>query len=106
MKEKYCFIFCTFPSKEKAREISLKLLEEKLIACCTIIPSFLSIYRWEGKICEDEEFLCIFKSKMENYKKIEEKILKNHPYEVPEILAVEIKKGFENYLNWIDESLG
>lgn len=105
MKEKYSIIFCTFPSKEVAKEVSRKLLEENLIACSTIIPSYLSIYRWEGKICEDEEFLCIFKTKLKNYEKIEKIILKNHPYEVPEILEVEIKKGFDRYLKWIDESL-
>ncbi|MEJ5166611.1 MAG: divalent-cation tolerance protein CutA [Thermoanaerobaculia bacterium] len=105
MKEKYAVIFCTTPSKEVAKELSKKLLNENLIACSTIIPAYLSIYKWQGKVCEEEEFLCIFKTKVENYEKIEKIILKSHPYEVPEIILLEIKKGFEKYLNWINESL-
>lgn len=105
MNERYSIIFCTFPSKESAKDLSKKLLDEKLIACSTIIPAHLSIYKWEGKICEDEEYLCIFKTNSKNFKKIEKVILQNHPYKVPEILMLEIKKGFNGYLKWIDESI-
>ena len=105
MKMKYCLIFCTFPTKEKAVEISKILLNKKLIACSTIIPSFLSIYKWEGKIEEAEEYLCIFKTKEKLFDEIEKEIKERHPYEVPEILMLEIKKGTKNYLKWIDECI-
>ncbi len=105
MKEKYSIIFSTFPSKEKAKEVSKVLVEENLIACSTIIPAYLSIYKWEGKIQEDEEFLCIFKTKEKNYEKIARRLKEIHPYKVPEILMVDIKKGLEDYLNWIEESI-
>lgn len=105
MKRNYCLIFCTTPSKESALDLSKFLLNKKLIACSTIIPSYLSIYKWKGKIEEAEEYLCIFKTKEKLYEEIEKEIKENHPYEVPEILMVEIKKGMKDYLKWIDESL-
>jgi len=106
MKEKYSLIFSTFPSKEKAKEVSRILVEENLIACSTIIPAHLSIYKWEGKVQEDKEFLCIFKTKEKNYEKVEKRLKEIHPYKVPEILMVEVKKGFKEYLKWIDELIG
>lgn len=105
MKKNYSLIFCTFPSKESAVELSKILLNKKLIACSTIIPSCHSIYRWEGKIEEAEEYLCIFKTIEKLFDEIEKEIKEKHPYEVPEILMLEIKKGVKDYLKWIDESL-
>ncbi len=105
MKRDFCLIFVTFPSKEKALEVSKTLLEEKLIACATLLPNCNSIYIWKGKIEEAEETLCIIKTKKDKYKKIERLIKEKHPYEVPEIIMVSVEKGFEAYLNWISSSI-
>ncbi len=105
MKGDFSLIFVTFPSKEKALEVSKILLKEKLIACATLLSNCNSIYIWKGAVEEAEEILCIIKTKKEKYEKIEKLIRENHPYEVPEIIMVSVEEGFEEYLNWISSSI-
>ena len=101
----FVLVICTINDYDKAREISKKLLEDKLIACSNIIPNVTSIYRWQGKICEDSEYLLLMKTKYAVFDILKSKIIELHPYEVPEVLALDIREGIENYLNWIEQSL-
>jgi periplasmic divalent cation tolerance protein len=105
MDSEYLVIFCTVPDEDIAIKISNNLVNEKLAACCNIVKGIRSIYLWEGKVCDDSEQLLIMKSKIEVYKKLEDKIKDLHPYDVPEIIAVSIDKGSEKYLKWIDENV-
>ena len=70
-----------------------------------IIPNIISQYRWEGKICEDSEYLMILKSRADLFDEIKSKISDMHPYEVPEIISVDITDGSESYLNWLNNEL-
>ena len=99
----YCIVNCTIDSKEKAIEIAKKLVEEKLIACCNIIPSITSVYKWKGKLNEDNEVLMIMKTETALFVQIEEEITKLHPYDIPEIICTPIINGNEDYLKWLDE---
>ena len=98
-------ILCTINDIQKAKEISQKLLEEKLIACSNIIPNINSLYRWEGKICEDNEFLLILKSRKDLFEEINSIITNIHPYEIPEIISVDIKDGNDAYIEWLNREL-
>ncbi len=97
----YCIINCTTASKVNAMEISNYLIENKLAACVNIIPGVISVYKWEGKIVEGQEFLMIIKTKESLFKKVEQAITERHEYALPEIVAMPIKKGNRDYLKWL-----
>ena len=99
----YITIFITVGSEKEAEEIGKVLVEEKLIACVNIISGIRSIFHWEGKICDEEELLLIAKSKESLFQKIKERTIELHSYDVPEIIALPIPLGSEEYLKWIDE---
>ena len=98
-------VFITINDRTKAKEIAETLLNKKLAACVQISGPATSLYRWEGKIVEDEEWLLIAKSSREHYGELEEQVKKVHVYEVPEILAVPVENGNEDYLNWLSREL-
>ena len=91
----------TFPNEETARRIVRELVELKLVACGNIIPRVESIYRWQGKIETSAETLVLFKLQAASYEPFEERLKSLHPYEVPEIIAVDIARGLPEYLRWI-----
>jgi len=102
----YLQVFMTTSSKEEAEKIARKLVEERLAACIQIIGPIKSYYWWKGAIEESEEWLCIVKTKMHLYEKLESMIKSMHSYQVPEIVVLPIIKGNESYLKWMDEELG
>lgn len=97
----YCIINCTTSSKVNAMEIAEYLIENKLAACVNIVPNVISVYKWEGKIVEGQEFLMIIKTKESLFRKVEKAISERHEYELPEIVATSIKKGNRDYLKWL-----
>lgn len=97
-------MYITNPSKEGARKISKKLLEEKLIACANIFP-IESIYLWEGKIAEEPEFVLIAKTTEENFGKAKALVEKIHPYDVPCVLKIPVEAN-ERYLKWVQGVVG
>ena len=99
---RYITIFVTVPNMSTANKITSFLLEKKLVACVNIIPKIKSVYWWKNKICKSNEQLLIMKSTKNNFNKIVKKIEKIHPYEVPEIVCVDITAN-KDYLNWIKE---
>lgn len=105
MNSKFKIVFCTVPDPETAVSISRKLVEEKLAACCNIIPGIRSLYFWEGEICDDQELLIIIKTHEGAWSRLEQRIKELHPYQVPEIIAVQITNGSESYLNWVDQNV-
>lgn len=98
----YCVILCTVPNKDVALEIANNLVSNKLAACVNIVPGLTSVYTWKGEICNDQELLCIIKTKKTLYLEVEEAIKKLHPYEVAEIIALPISSGSSDYLQWIE----
>lgn len=99
----YNIVLCTCSSSDEAKSLANILLKAKLVACVNIVPNITSMYEWEDKICEETEFLMIIKSKNNLFSEIKETIIKNHSYDVPEVISYEIKDGSEDYLNWINK---
>jgi len=93
-------VLCTAP-EEQAERIAESLLEAKLAACVNLTGKIKSKYWWEGKIQTDEEVLLIIKTRQELVEKLTAKIKEVHPYQVPEIISLEIKEGNSDYLDWI-----
>ena len=97
-------VLCTVP-EEKAHELAKKIVEEKVAACVNVIPNLMSYYWWNGEIQKDAEILLMIKTLDDAFEKLKEVIINNHPYEVPEIVALPINKGNESYLSWIKDSV-
>ena len=98
-------VFITINDRVKAKEIAETLLNKKLAACVQISGPATSLYRWEGRIVEDEEWLLIAKSDKKHYSELEREIKQIHVYEVPEILAVPVEMGNDDYLSWLSREL-
>lgn len=94
-------VFCTFPDADTAAAVTKILVGEKLVACGTILPGARSIYEWEGKLEDASEVLVLFKTAGPAYAKLEKRLLKLHPYDMPEILAVEAGGVSKAYAAWV-----
>lgn len=101
----YVMVFVTAANAGDAERMGETAVTERLAACCNIIPIMKSIYVWKGKLCKESECLCIFKTRRSHFERLKKRIKELHSYEVPEIIAVPIEAGLEEYLGWIDESL-
>ena len=101
----YCVVLSTFPNVNEARTVSKKLVENKLCACANIIPTVNSIYVWQDKLVEDNEALVVLKTEQKMFQDVKDFISKEHSYEVPEIIMLEIKDGYEDYLSWISKNV-
>ena len=97
-------VHVTAPNREQATEMARTLVDERLAACVNIVTGMSSVYRWEGKIHEDEEVLCLVKTRPELLEALTERIQTLHPYDVPEILAFEVADGSADYLAWLQEA--
>jgi periplasmic divalent cation tolerance protein len=90
-------------SEEEALKISRSLVEERLAACVSLISPVRSIYRWEGKIWDEKEWLLVIKTERKRFKEVEAKVKSLHSYSVPEIIALPIIEGSSSYLEWLSE---
>jgi len=97
-------VFVTCGSEEEGLKIANALVEGRLAACVNLISPIRSIYRWEGKIWDEKEWLLIIKTQKEWFGELEEKVRSLHSYSVPEIISLPIVEGSSSYLNWIREN--
>lgn len=91
----------TCPDGASATRIADALVAERLAACVNQIPGVTSTYRWEGKVRADAEVLLLIKSTRERFEALRARLVALHPYEVPELIAIEIADGHAPYLDWI-----
>jgi periplasmic divalent cation tolerance protein len=100
-----CLILAAAGSIKEAETISRALVEERLAACCTVLPAARSTYRWEGRIMQDDESLIFVKSTLARYGEIEQRIRTLHSYMLPEILCIPVACGFESYVSWLQKAV-
>ncbi len=105
MSDNFHIILSTCPDKASASKIAQLLVENQLCACVNIIPGVESVYQWKGQIESSQEYLLIIKSIKTAYSQIEQYIKANHPYELPEIIAVSVDTGLPDYFSWIENSV-
>ncbi len=102
----YVVCLVTIDDLGKAAEIARSLVEKELVACVNIIPQIRSIYFWQGKVCDDSERLMLMKTRKERFPDVQKAVKALHPYQVPEIIALDISDGLPEYLKWIDDCTG
>ena len=95
------FVMCG--SEEEATKIAHALVDERLAACVNIVSPIRSIYRWEGKVRDESEWLLIIKTQRTRFEDLEKKVRSLHSYRVPEIVSLPIIEGHKPYLNWLEE---
>lgn len=96
-------VISTVTNENLANKLSKILLENRVAACVNIIKNVNSLYWWKESIENSSEIILLIKTTDEKYQEVEDLIKKNHPYEIPEIIAFDIKKGFSKYLKWIED---
>lgn len=99
----FILVLTTVPEEKTGQEIGRILVEERLAACVTISSAARSVYRWEGKICNEPETVLVIKTRAALFDRLEARIKAIHPYKVPEVIALAIEKGSADYLGWLDE---
>jgi periplasmic divalent cation tolerance protein len=103
MMESALLIFCSCPDEAMAMALARNLVERRLAACVSLLPSMHSIYHWQGAIETASECLLLIKTTHPCYPELEQAIRARHPYEIPEILAIPIDKGLPAYLQWVEQ---
>jgi periplasmic divalent cation tolerance protein len=102
--DRHALVMITAGDREEAREIARHLVEAGLAAGAQILP-IESIYRWQGDIVEDQEWLILVKTRNDRFNAIETAVRDLHSYEVPPVLMLEMDEASEPYLAWINENV-
>lgn len=101
----YVIVIVTTASKQEAENIAQHLLKERLIACANVTGPVSSLFHWDGKLEQAEEYLIFMKSRKDLFEKLAATVKALHSYEVPEIVALPIVEGSKAYLGWLDSCL-
>ena len=99
-------VLTTVPDAATGASFCRTLLAERLIACGTILPGARSIYRWEGRVVDEAEALVVLKTASSRVPELLRTIPEVHPYEVPEVLVVEVEAGGVPYAEWVVRETG
>ncbi len=95
-------VLTTVAGEDDARGLIRGLVEDRVIACGTMVGAN-SIYRWEGAVREERETLVLLKTRRECWGDLEKAVKRRHPYEVPELLALPVEAGLDAYLQWVNQ---
>ncbi len=101
----YIVVFITTDDAKEAQQISKVLLEQRKAACVNIISNVDSLFWWEGKLDSARENLLVVKTKASLLPEVINLVKKVHSYDVPEIIALPIVGGNQEYLDWIEKSV-
>ncbi|HEX2717126.1 MAG TPA: divalent-cation tolerance protein CutA, partial [Gemmatimonadaceae bacterium] len=95
-------VLTTVASAEEGVALVRSLLERRLIACGTLMPGARSLYRWKGKIADEQETIVLLKTRAARIEGLRTAFGDLHPYKVPELLALPVSAGLDKYLEWIE----
>lgn len=98
-------VLSTCGSSQEATRIARTLVEQRLAACVNVTSPIRSLYRWEGRVCDEEEFLLVVKTSRMLFDRVRRTIEKLHSYQVPEVVCLPMIDASPNYLNWLTASV-
>jgi periplasmic divalent cation tolerance protein len=96
-------VLSTAGSQEEAHRLATHFIEKRVAACVNILPGVRSIYRWKGAVEDGLEFMLIIKTRRSLLPALEQELRSAHSYEIPEMIALPVVEGLQEYLNWIDQ---
>jgi periplasmic divalent cation tolerance protein len=99
-------VLCTAPSTEVAADLARGLVDARLAACVNVIVGVRSFYHWKGAVHDEGEVQLVMKTRRARYAALEAWIQQNHPYDVPEVIALPVESGSRSYLDWVTEQTG
>lgn len=103
MSDGHSVVMTTTDSAEAAETLARGIVEARLAGCVQVVGPITSVYRWEGEIRTDREFLCLVKTAADRVDPVTAHIKANHGYDVPEVVAVPVVAGSTDYLSWLTE---
>ena len=98
----YSVVLSTAPSREVAVRLAKVMVERRIAACVNILPC-TSVYRWDGEVKEDKEHLMVIKTRRTYIDDLRDLMASEHPYDLPELVSLEVEDGSAEYLNWLKE---
>ena len=98
-------VLTTAANSEEATGLGRTLVEEKLVACATLIPAIESIYRWKGNVESSVESMLLLKTSVDQLTALEARLHELHSYETPEFLVLPVEAGSHSYLEWMSHCL-
>lgn len=98
-------VLTTLGNETDARALVTALVEDRLIACGTLLPGARSIYRWEGRVGEESEVVVLLKTDTAHWEALRAAVERRHPYQVPELLALPVVHGLDRYLSWLADEV-
>lgn len=96
-------VLITTGSEEEGQGIASALVDQGAVACVNMVPGVRSIFRWEGKVAQEQEVLLIAKTVAGSFDRVASIVCANHSYQVPEIISLPIQQGNPDYLSWVRE---
>lgn len=96
-------VLTTVANTSEAEQLIRALVERRIVACGTMLPGARSIYRWEGKVADEQEVVILLKTRAARLESLEVAFGELHPYRVPELLALPVASGLGKYLDWIED---
>ena len=104
MTNDICVVYISIP-RDEADKMARALVEKRLAACINVVPKIHSFFWWEDAVQEDEESLLIAKTTRDRFASLREYVVENHPYELPEIIALPLVDGFSEYVDWVKQEV-
>lgn len=99
-----CLALVTCPVTS-AETLARALVDARVAACVNVLPAVTSIYRWQGAVARDEESLLLIKTTAEGFETLRREVLAHHPYELPEVIGLDVTAGHGPYLEWVAASV-
>ena len=98
-------VWSTFANEEDAARVVRALVDERLIACGTLLPGARSLYRWKNAVEDQREVVVMMKTRKQDWTALLSRLHELHPYETPECIAVRIAAGAPKYMEWLEAAL-
>ena len=99
-------VLTTIGAETDAVALAKTLVEERLAACVNVLPAMISTYRWKGAVEQDREHQVVIKTAADRLAALEARLRELHPYELPELLILDVDDGGAKYLAWVREAVG
>lgn len=106
MNAQVSVVLTTAPDLAVAERLAATLVDERSAACANILPGVRSVYRWKGEVQRDDEVLVVLKTTRDGVPRLRDRLAELHPYDVPEVLALDVSDGLPAYLDWVTAEVG